>query len=186
MGIKEYFPELEAKGYVEVYNFSIANGAPKVIPPGSSNVQVLPSTILHRRGLAVSFLIGVDNPQLEVTFNIDNRSITGNFNDLKVQSLRGIPKIPFIVAYNPTFRLYEAVLEAEFPFNNNVFVSVNNPTTTPINIVIVDAQLYLYKKGFYSALAKLKSGNMNAIVNDYSLSVLEDVTVNNNRNTTVL
>jgi hypothetical protein len=186
MSLSEYFPALEQKGYVTLYNFTITGAAPKVIPAGAKNVSVLPSVLFHSHGLAVSFLIGTDNPLITVTFTIDDRTISGTMQDLKVQSLRGIPKLPFVVSYNPTFNLYVAVLEAEVPFSDNMFASVSNPTSTDMSIILFDAQIYLYNKGFYSALAKLKSGNQAAIVNDYMLNTLEDITINNNRKTVVI
>lgn len=166
MTIAEYFPELMKLGYVEPYSYTIVDPDYKIIPAGSANVSLVPRTIFNERGFAASFLLAVDNPLLVVSFVVDNRKVSGNFEQLKVQNLRGVPQIPYIVSYKPTFGFYEAVLEANMPFSRNFNITVSNPTSQDIKVIAALADLYIYKPGFYTALAKLQSGRPEVVVNE--------------------
>lgn len=177
MTIAEYFPELMKLGYVEPYSYTIVDPDYKTISAGAANVSIVPRTIFNEQGFAASFLLAVNNPLLVVTFIVDDRKVSGNFEQLKVQNLRGVPQIPYIVSYKPTFGFYEAVLEANMPFSKNFNIVVSNPTSQDIKVIAALADIYIYKPGFYTALAKLQSGRPEIVINEKYLQNFQTINV---------
>lgn len=158
MAIIEYLPGIP-NAYWEDFVKSIEPTAPVVIKAGQRN-STLFDPITNRRGLFLAVSIGFNNPNLTFTVRVDNRKISATATDLYEGGYLGyyIKDIPFLSSYNTTDNIYTVNLIAELPFRENANVTVSNPTTSSITIDAMGFRAILLNKGFYKALADLKSG----------------------------
>ena len=142
-------------------NFEKIIEPPKVVilNPNSKNYSLF-SGIVDKKGIVRQFSIATNSANLQFTIIIDDRKISATLQDIIDAGYIGyyVPVFPWMSVADTTTNTYVANLLMDFAFRKNVYLYVENPTSTPISIMAMGFHAVLFRTGFYKALADLKAG----------------------------
>lgn len=161
MGIIDYLPAINKEFYT-MYQKVITPGQIE-IPAYTKNYSLLQYPIENQRGLFLSFGLEVNSPDLLFQLKVDETTYSGTIAGLYNAGFTQLEEgLPTVIQYNSTSSIYTVVVSwaRGFPFNENVYVTCDNITSSPIAVNELAVQAIILKNGFYKELHKAINGEL--------------------------